>query len=654
MHLALLSIALTTALIWINFLALGLLARQWAGSYLLARVSAPATVALVLFFVEHFVGLGDIAWLWPLLTVGAAYIVRRDLSVVRGNWRAECLLVVCFAYCFAWRFAFPDISPSSEKIADVSLIASYAAGVKLPPVDYWLPPFRLDVYYGFQHYAAALLGRVFGLDLGHSYHYAVSLLCGWTFAAAIGAARLIGGSRRAAVLPALAIVIGGTGVTPFLPAIVEQVRPYDSMRFIGGTAVAERAMKPLGRWLAGFGPEGEAQELPTETLSYLVHLGDYHPPLSGFYLLAVALLAIALLDQPGWAARAGPHLVLGGASIAPLFANPWSFPLQLLLLAGWMLYCFCSRRRWLPMELIGGGVLVALLGYPFLAAFGERSMEYGASIRLVPVDEHSPLVFAVLLFFPVLAILIPNLFTTRFTSLVFCLGATFSVALVFSELFFVDDVYSGKFNRFNSTLKWWPWIQTGVFATLGAANLGSKNRWRRLSTGLVLLAVCTYGVDLGRNFIDSPKASMARLSGTAWIEADDVEKALLAYLQAQPQGIVLQRLDAGAFTAEPALAILGGHQVLIGWPAHEKLWRAGNTEVELRRTSVEAFYRGGLADSLGWLKHYDVDHILWLKGDNSHAPEAFAKLSEQLESAYYWHEFYSVGDFRVGLWSRWR
>ena len=44
------------------------------------------------------------------------------------------------------------------------------------PLDFWLPHQKLDYYYTFQHYAAALLGRIFGLSPGVSFNFASVLL----------------------------------------------------------------------------------------------------------------------------------------------------------------------------------------------------------------------------------------------------------------------------------------------------------------------------------------------------------------------------------------------------------------------------------------------------------------------------------------------
>ena len=49
--------------------------------------------------------------------------------------------------------------PSSEMVTDLYFIANYLDGSTLPPLDHWYPPHVFNIYYAFQHYGAALLGR---------------------------------------------------------------------------------------------------------------------------------------------------------------------------------------------------------------------------------------------------------------------------------------------------------------------------------------------------------------------------------------------------------------------------------------------------------------------------------------------------------------
>src|SRR5215216_3528202 len=176
----LLATAFILAVIFLNLIALALVGARYTGHYTLSRVVTPVAAALVLFFCEHFVGLGRLSWCWPVSTAASMWIVSRGRHELHKQWRTETAFLGSFAWVFAWRFSYPGIVPSSEKLGDLAMISSYLPGTRLPPVDVWLPPFPFDVYYSFQHYAAALLGRLFNLGPGLTYNIAFCLIIALT------------------------------------------------------------------------------------------------------------------------------------------------------------------------------------------------------------------------------------------------------------------------------------------------------------------------------------------------------------------------------------------------------------------------------------------------------------------------------------------
>src|SRR6476646_1415058 len=125
---------LLVCMVLVNLTGLAVLARSRTGSWLLARTASPLLV-VVPFFVEHFVGLGSLAWLWPFTTAASAWLIVRAWPVLEENWRIEAVFLGGFGYALAWRYCFPDIDASSEKITDVTFVANYLHGNLLPPVD---------------------------------------------------------------------------------------------------------------------------------------------------------------------------------------------------------------------------------------------------------------------------------------------------------------------------------------------------------------------------------------------------------------------------------------------------------------------------------------------------------------------------------------
>lgn len=651
--LGLLATAFILGAILLNLIALALLGARIVGNYTLSRAATPAALALVLFFVEHFVGLGRLSWVWPLTTAASAWIVWREHEYLRSQWGSEAAFLLAFGWVFVWRFSYPGIVASSEKLGDLAMISSYLPGGRLPPIDVWLPPYPFDVYYSFQHYAAALLGRVFDLGPGLTYNLSFCLLISLTLLAAAGCAWAICHSTWKTALVTIALAAGGTGASLPVHFMMDKPELYSSMRFVGDAATYQLVNTPFGRSLleAAHVPPKDATKAPLETFSYLLQLGDYHPPLSGFYLLALALLCIALIDE-GVDARA-PTCLLAATIPLSAIANGWSLPFQGLLVFAWGASRVWTHR---PVEwrMLAAGLFVSLaLCYPFLSGFAYRSADYNLKLQFLSASEHTPLLLGAIQLWPIAAAIVLPFAARERRSWILWLSGLWIVLMVFTEVFYVDDIYSGPYNRFNTTLKWWPWIQAGALLVGGASGLQSMSRAARYATAVVLVVVSVYAVDMMRGLIYGYKGDFGRLDGAAWITDDPIDRVILEYLKAAPTSIVLQRLETGAFTPAPGIVEFAGQRAFLGWPEHEKLWRGNRADVILRQREVEQFYAGQMQNAAEWLIQNRIDHVLWLKAEYKLPKGTFDKINAQIRSHYYWREFYTAtDDFRVGIWSR--
>jgi hypothetical protein len=264
-------------------------------------------------------------------------------------WRAEFApkrLTGCFGVCIAvflyamsWRFIYPDIDGSSEKIADFSYICSYYTGATLPVQDAWFSPYLSTQYYSFQHYGAALMGRILLLPPGSAYNIGYCLLIALGGTAFAGAVFMVARNAwtRAAVITCF--VVGGTGVTILDHFTDKEVTPWTNMRYIGS---AQMDKEPLGKALRAYNykyimPEGTnnsfVMELPGEIYSYVVFLGDYHAPLSGYYLLGLCAMGMLLWTR----SRLARYPAIVGATLTwTLLANTWVLPLQGLAIFLWL------------------------------------------------------------------------------------------------------------------------------------------------------------------------------------------------------------------------------------------------------------------------------------------------------------------------------
>jgi len=610
---------------------------------------------LCCFFMEHLAGLGPHPPLLPLTTAASAWLIWRGRRRLLQGWRTELLFIAGFSYCFLWRYVSPDIDDTGEKLPNLMMIEAYMRGTRLPAPDLWLPPFRANFYYSFQHYCASLAGRLLGVSPGVSYHLAYCVLAGLI-------TLLVGASiARFCAWPlgrwvgVLSLLVGGSGAAVAAHVLLTRAFPIDAVRFLGG-AIIHQFANPLGQHAAALmaKPDVLPRDLPMEPLSYILTNGDYHPPLAGFLLLALAtaLIAAQATGAEGFQ-RTLNHALLAATVPIAFISNAWIFPLQCLLVGGWFAYRFlCGERRCL-LPALAGAAAAAALEYPYLVEFTQQAIGSNAAIQWTGPDDRTPLLGWILVFWPVVGIMALSLFNRERRPLTIFFLVIWTLELAGTELFYNHDVYGGVWSRFNTTLKWWPWVFAGIILTLGASNLGSRSRVCRLGTLVLLLPLLVFGVDLAKQYAVMPKNAAGKLAGSMWIDRDPIMRDMIIELRTRPDGIALESGLAMANTQSPAVSLFAGKQSLLGWPWHETTWRGPFTEIGERLTQIGAFYQGRLPDPLAWLLHNNVKYVLWLPRDNGDGNSRFRPLFDRISPRYFWHHMYgNEKNFAVGYWER--
>ncbi|MCP4325296.1 MAG: hypothetical protein GY787_26315, partial [Alteromonadales bacterium] len=282
-------IFLMVLVITINFSAVAMVSTRWINNYALAKVTGLLAICLLLFFIEHFVGLGNLNWLWPITTIGSLFFLSKNRASLKQHSGAELVFFIGIIYGLVWRLAFPDINGQSEDLTDLAFLSNYYGGQTLPAVDNWLPPYTFNFYYAFQHYCGALLGRWLALPIGMTYNVAFAVLLGFLVSLVWNIGSLATTKYLPRVLLVIAIVMGGTGISAFVPFMFQAnatdaggqsyeslSRLWSSVRFIG--MYDKNVNTDFGRALMGI-EKGEKltqnPDLPVETIGYLTMQGDF-------------------------------------------------------------------------------------------------------------------------------------------------------------------------------------------------------------------------------------------------------------------------------------------------------------------------------------------------------------------------------------------
>jgi hypothetical protein len=647
-------LGLAVAALWINLLGAGLAGRRLVDDYPVARVVGVLALCLSCFFLEHLAGWGPHPPLLPLTTAVSVWLIWRDRRIVMRNWGTEVLFAAGFFYCFLWRYASPDIDDSGEKMPNLMMIEAYMRGTKLPAPDIWLPPFRANFYYSFQHYGASLMGRLLGIAPGVTYHLAYCTIVGFIAVLMGSCAARLCDWRPGRMVCLLSLLVGGSGSAVAAHLFLVHPGLGSCVRFLGGaiehdppTWIGARVLPLLDT------PGRDARDLPMEPMSYVLITGDYHPPLSGYLLLTLASALIAAQATGAAGARRWMnHALLASTVPLALISDAWVFPLLFILVGGWFAYRLISLEQGFLIPALAGVAAVTVLEYPYLIEFTQQAIMGNAAMSLTQPENRTPWLGWCLTFWPVAGILLLGLLGREHRSLTLFLVVIWTLELAATELLYNHDLYGGVWSRFNSTLKWWGWVYAGIILTLGARNLGSASRLCRYGTVILLVPSLVFTADLHRHYNNIALAgSTGFLPGSGWLNRDRIVRDMVIVLATCPDGIALESGIKMANTESPAIPLFAGKQSLIGWPWHETTWRGDLAEIRERLSQTNAFYEGKLPDPLNWLLHNNVRYVIWLPRDCVDDDSRFAPINDRIKSRYFWHELYQ-GDarFMVGFW----
>jgi uncharacterized membrane protein len=232
------------------------------------------------------------------------------------------------------------------------------------------------------------------------------------------------------------------------------------------------------------------------------------------------------------------------------------------------------------------------------------------------------------------------------------LALTLLAIFCLSEVIYVDDPLSGKYQRFNTTLKWWSWLWPTALIGLGSVCLGLGGRISKAFILSSLALLLMYSLDIARYWRYLDKPQFGQISGDGWLKQDPTMREILTYLKNAPDGIVMESIEQGAYSTSSALAIFANKPLALGWPDHELQWRGNPAYIANRIAEIRGFYKAELADPLSFLNKLSVQTIIWTLADEQRMPAVRLKLEAQICRDYHWRTFYQNGDQSVGIWER--
>lgn len=604
-----------------------------SAAWALARCVVMPLVALVAFLLSSagmaWGGPSLIAALLALIVLSATIFirsprVRRQLRQPQRLIAGEVLYLALFLIVLTIRAWEADLL-GLEKFMNIAFVNSLYHATSLPPADPWLAGMSINYYY-FGHATVALASLVSGQppDMGTNLMFGhVFAATGLACAAAISAiARRAGASPRVvrwlAGLGAVTLILGGNfhavifGVLRPLLAAWGLAEPYDyyfthSSRFIGHR------------------PE-TADKTITEFPGYSIAVGDLHAHVMNLPVAAALLLlitSIVLGRRAGWTAVAhgvsAPRrnqAIAASAAIAMLLAmsamaNSWDVPIYLTLLG--LALMAVSRARGvalIPAALEAGCICAVLLvaamvlSLPFWMHFtpfsqGIRWTIYGSTGWQLFV-LYGNYALAALIALVAAAPLTPApCGQARARAAIVTLLIASAIILTVPEFVYVKDLYGDDNARANTMFKLsyqaYLMLPVAAFAACAVALAVLRSALARFGIWVVTMVFCVsplvfVALTHGRS-IFIKLAESHHLDGYRFLKDGDGEAVRFLQAHRPASGEIVLEASGDSFTYAGRISAATGIPTVVGWHAHEWLWRDSIDAWQPRADAVREFYR---------------------------------------------------------------
>lgn len=590
-------------------------------------------------FLEHFVAFPSLLGLLPFTTLGSLLLlVRPDFDW--RNWRGAltgggaecrieawrelrlpgCVFLGSFAFAFLIRCLEPSVLASSDGLSDLNLIANFCHGETLPPTDGWMPPFKLEYYYTFQHYAASVIIRLLGVDLGTGDNLAHAVLMAFTClaAAAVG----WGVSQRAWIAGLMPVLIfaAATGSSAYLLLTEPNPSPWEMTNLTGGLDHPDG--NPIWKLLAA-PPYHERLELQVPGL--WTWRDEYHPNAGGHLLVLCALWM--LVDVLRTERRNWPWI---GALVVPFFAivtSTWALPMTGLLCGSGLLLAWRGGRRPRNGLLVGSAVAVGLIALwptllPLLNAPNSPPVMWNRP------EWRTPLAEFLIQWWPIVLLwlaLLPGWF--RLPVAIRVAHVVVPYMLLGIECINIED------GRYNTIEKMWGYTFGVGFVAFFPAVAARRDIGSRL---VVVLLILSSVIALGgweRTTASGINAKdVWHLEGNGILRLNPQRARLLQSLAPLHGATILTGKVIWDYNDSPALAVFSGNRAYIAWTWSEYHYGHGG-ESDFRAAQVNDFYAGKMTDPLPFLEgHALAAVVIW--PDDEITDNLLARLKQQLAARY--------------------
>ncbi len=574
--------------------------------------------------------------------------------------RNELIFGVVFLFFLVMRAYNPDIH-GGEKVNDFMLLNSIIRSGSLPPHDSWLSGFQVTTYYYFGTYVIATLSKITGIPAYIAYNLGMSLIPALAANAAFGLGYNLTRSKKAGLFAMFMLVFAGN----LYPAAVISAHAL-------GVNSTQWGSVPgiIDYW-------GASRIIPdtiTEFPYFSFIFGDLH---AHAIAIPFVLLAITLILNFYFAKRISPlAFIFLSLSAGSLFViNSWDYPTYAALFVMVLVIKSIvsepqpgSGKISHLLRQAGVGAAILLLGFLLFIFFFMDFKPAGihgikpvvvrtellnflviynvflfliVSFTLINIPEfrYKKWILAVLALSSVALYFFPGFQTLSvFVPLAFLIGISiyffyrdrdmerlFISALIvlgfgillFCELFYFDDAFSGASERMNTVFKYYiqVWVLWGTASAYAFYDM-CKKTYRMKNVLMVILSILlvlnsvylftgTYAKAEG--FSHAPN-----LDGVAFMKKTNFgsyDAIFWVNMNIHDTPVILEA-PGESFKDTSLISAFTGVPTVIGWDGHEYTWRDNWEQISQRIADVNTIYNTpDYREAEVLLKKYNVSYV---------------------------------------------
>lgn len=574
--------------------------------------------------------------------------------------RNELIFGAVFLLFLIIRACNPEIH-DGEKVSDFMVLNSILKSTSLPPHDSWLSGYKIDMYYYFGSFTIATLTKLIGIPSNIAYNLGMSLLPALAAVAAFGLGYNLTSDKKGGIAALFLLVFAGN----LYPAGVISAHALNMTTSPWGNVPGI-----MDYW----GPTRIIPNTVNEFPYFSFIFGDLHAHVIAipFVLMAMTFILNVYLSKK----LSKIALVFLSLTLGSLFVfNSWDYAtysallVLALLIQPWKIDGNKSREFFRDLLKRSGIVIaVPILGLLmfifFFIDFHSSSIQgikpvitrtallnfliiYDlflfliVSFLLIHLPEFSykkwilaalSVVSVALYFVPdfqTLAVFVPLAFLTcigvyffyrnkdmnrLFISVMIALSLSI---LVFCELFYFDDLFSGRDERFNTVFKYYNqvWLLFSIASAYAFYDIIEKKyRMKKavlviLSILLVLNSLYLFTGTFARTGEFSGGVSLDGIGFLKKADYGDYDAIIWAGRNLNGTQVILEAPGV-SYKDDSRISAYTGIPTVVGWAGHEYVLRNNWSEISARIRDVDTIYdTEDHNEAMVLLRKYNVSYV---------------------------------------------